>query len=511
MHLMSILSGILIGTSYIPFPPWALLFCLAPLWYILSRVNTIKKVFFYSFITQFVLTLIGMHWVTYTAHIFGGFNFGLSTLIMIVFAATAHLYYPIAACIWFYLKNKFKLSNTQSLFLIPSIHFLCESFYPSIFPWHLGYPWLWAELPIYQIADTIGFEGLNLLTLYLNAFVLWVVLNLKNKQLIKKPIVYVIFTLAFLFCWGVLKQKKWSSPESDFRITSIQANLTTDQAYKVYGSDKYVDKVLEKYFNLTQKAIDKDKLYENNSLIFWPETAMPFFMDEHKKTFQKTKVINFLNKNNVDVLTGAYSQQKDSKTQYVGIFLKNANESKIQTYRKRHLLAFGEYLPGASIFPKLKSLLPMVANFAKGEEINPFIYKDIKIGSQICYEGLFTDISGVMTKKGAHILANITNDSWYGTPFEPLQHLYMTLARAIEFRRPLVRVTNTGISTAILADGTILAASKSNEEWFHTYNIKFHKDAPFSTYQYLYKYFKYILFLLVLSLLGYKYVRTKKS
>ena len=60
---------------------------------------------------------------------------------------------------------------------------------------------------------------------------------------------------------------------------------------------------------------------------------------------------------------------------------------------------------------------------------------------------------------------NVTNDSWFGHTFQPYQHLYMTLARAIEIRRPIIRVTNTGITSAITADGTLLQQSPQQRPW----------------------------------------------
>ncbi|WP_374032435.1 hypothetical protein [Bdellovibrio bacteriovorus] len=62
--------------------------------------------------------------------------------------------------------------------------------------------------------------------------------------------------------------------------------------------------------------------------------------------------------------------------------------------------------------------------------------------------------------------------------FEPQQHLYMTLARAIEVRRPLVRSTNTGVSTAVLANGDVLQKSPLHEEWSGQFVIKYLKNAP---------------------------------
>lgn len=62
-------------------------------------------------------------------------------------------------------------------------------------------------------------------------------------------------------------------------------------------------------------------------------------------------------------------------------------------------------------------------------------------------------------------MVNVTNDSWFGIPFEPYQHLYMTLARGIESRRPLIRSTNTGITTFVTAYGDVAPLSPWQTEW----------------------------------------------
>ncbi|HMN67764.1 MAG TPA: apolipoprotein N-acyltransferase, partial [Bdellovibrionales bacterium] len=62
---------------------------------------------------------------------------------------------------------------------------------------------------------------------------------------------------------------------------------------------------------------------------------------------------------------------------------------------------------------------------------------------------------------------------WYGKWQQPMQHLYMTLARAIEVRRPLVRSTNTGITTVVLANGDILPLGPLHQEWFSLYEVPY--------------------------------------
>ncbi|MGH8560008.1 MAG: apolipoprotein N-acyltransferase, partial [Methylococcales bacterium] len=56
---------------------------------------------------------------------------------------------------------------------------------------------------------------------------------------------------------------------------------------------------------------------------------------------------------------------------------------------------------------------------------------------------------------------------------EPYQHLYMTLARAVEYRRPVIRATNTGISSVALASGEILNRSPMHQEWSGRYDVSY--------------------------------------
>jgi apolipoprotein N-acyltransferase len=99
------------------------------------------------------------------------------------------------------------------------------------------------------------------------------------------------------------------------------------------------------------------------------------------------------------------------------------------------------------------------------------------------------------------VIVNVTNDSWFGYAFEPYQHLYMTLARAIEFRVPLIRSTNTGISAAISASGEISEFSPRHQEWVGAFKVNY-KSAPEPTiYSYYAGYWPHILLLLLTVLL----------
>ncbi|MCS5579561.1 MAG: apolipoprotein N-acyltransferase, partial [Gammaproteobacteria bacterium] len=79
-RLMPILSGLFIGTSYIPFPPWASLFCFVPLWIYWNDCRTLRQVFIGGWVTGVVLALVGFNWVAHTLHEFAYLSWFLSAL-----------------------------------------------------------------------------------------------------------------------------------------------------------------------------------------------------------------------------------------------------------------------------------------------------------------------------------------------------------------------------------------------------------------------------------------------
>ena len=163
-------------------------------------------------------------------------------------------------------------------------------------------------------------------------------------------------------------------------------------------------------------------------------------------------------------------------------------------------------MPLGEQFPFLYKLLPFVGTYERGPgptvETVHLKDKNINIGPQICYESLDPGFSRSLAKKGVQIIINVTNDSWFGWWAEPYQHMIMTLARGVETRRPLIRATNTGISTAILADGEILQMSPIDQKWAHTFEIAFQKK-PSQSFYTLIGHFDWILWTFIWILFFY--------
>ncbi len=96
-----------------------------------------------------------------------------------------------------------------------------------------------------------------------------------------------------------------------------------------------------------------------------------------------------------------------------------------------------------------------MGDFAPGERTAPLVFQNSQVGILICYEIIFSSLVEERIGKGAEVIVNISNDAWFGNTSGPYQHLYLSVLRAVEQNRAVVRCTNSGISAFISPKGKI--------------------------------------------------------
>jgi apolipoprotein N-acyltransferase len=97
-----------------------------------------------------------------------------------------------------------------------------------------------------------------------------------------------------------------------------------------------------------------------------------------------------------------------------------------------------------------------------GSERTVFDLGGQKMAVVICYESIFPDEVRLFAARGAQVLVNMSNDTWFGDTGVPEQHLNMARMRAIENRRWLLMATNSGITAAIDPHGRVVARAPRN-------------------------------------------------
>jgi apolipoprotein N-acyltransferase len=86
----------------------------------------------------------------------------------------------------------------------------------------------------------------------------------------------------------------------------------------------------------------------------------------------------------------------------------------------------------------------------------PFEVAGERVAVNICYEDAF---GGELARRAAEstLLVNVTNDAWYGRSLAAEQHEQIAAMRAFETSRPMLRATNTGVTSIIDHRGVELA------------------------------------------------------
>ncbi len=101
-----------------------------------------------------------------------------------------------------------------------------------------------------------------------------------------------------------------------------------------------------------------------------------------------------------------------------------------------------------------------VGDFDTGDKGRTIKWQKSSIGILICYEIIFPALSRALVQNHASLLVNVTNDAWYGRSSAPYQHFSMSVFRAVENRRSIIRAANTGISGFIEPSGSVIETTQ---------------------------------------------------
>ena len=241
------------------------------------------------------------------------------------------------------------------------------------------------------------------------------------------------------------------------RVALVQGNIDQarkwDPAFQISTTKKYVD--------LTLAAAARQP-----ELIVWPETATPFYFGASPKLTRL--VTDTVQQAGVHLLVGSPSvdEAPGGLAYYNSAYLVTPEGRLSGRYDKAHLVPFGEYVPLKHLLSFVGKMVAQVGDFSPGEKGRTLAWGDGRppIGVQICFEIIFPGLSRSLVANGAGVLVNLTNDAWFGRSGAAFQHFSMTVFRAVENRRSLVRCANTGFSGFIDPVGRVVARTALFED-----------------------------------------------
>lgn len=338
-----------------------------------------------------------------------------------------------------------------------------------------GFPWtllayMWGNsLALSQMVAYVGSYGLSVLTVGCVALMGGVLIaHQRSYSMIRAVIIacsigIVVFTLCCVF--GRMRLDK-NPTQYHEKITVRCVQPAINQKEKI--NPNYALSHWDILWTLSHTPTPVQP-----TVVIWPEGALPWCItpDAHHALPEfKASVV---------LIGGDY---RDHAEKIYNALLVKDFKGIFPIYAKRHLLPFGEYVPGRTvleqILPKgfLRKITPGQRDFSNDFSSNISNGSTVLRNSPsilncrglppfrclICYESIFpgtirTSQNNQCNKKTEpQWILTITNDAWFGHSSGPYQHFLCSRFRAIEEGLPLVRVANTGISAIIDPMGRVL-------------------------------------------------------
>jgi apolipoprotein N-acyltransferase len=417
-----------------------------PLFWVLERAKTLRGAVFYGWLTGVAAHLIGFYWLVYTISVFGGFPFAVSVLVFLIYAGLQALQMALFALL-------VRSCGFGPLQIYPALFWVpLEFLFPLLFPWHIansqvGFSWF------IQTADLVGPYGASFIVMWSSA-ALYHAWTARAREGFRAflPFAYASLAVLVSIVYGVQRLDSVAEEMAGARklaVGAVQGNVDIDMKWNPVLAQKNLDK----HRDLTGQL-------DAVSLVIWPESAIEVLIPEELQALPSEVMPSFKSDRTFFIFGAKSFRGKPGRADMKAFntaFLTDAKGRVLGRYHKQVLLAFGEYLPFAKVLALLPAM-PFSDGFTAGS--GPVVFnlqRGVRVGSLICYEDLMPYLSRkFVSETRANLLVNLTNDAWYGKSVGPWQHLWLAQSRAIETRRSLLRVTNTGVTSLVNAKGEIV-------------------------------------------------------
>ena len=332
-----------------------------------------------------------------------------------------------------------------------------------------GFPWVLlgssqaTVIPVTQTASLAGVYGLSALLVLSSAAVVMAIAG-RGRQRVLLPAGTLVLAVA-LAAWGQWRVQEGSllRAGSPIRVALVQGNIRQDLKWDPAAAFN----VLTTHLALTHRGAD-----DGAQLVIWPESSTPFVFE--RDAAGRAAVVGAVRLRGIHLLFGSDQVEPGPPPAYFNAaFLLRPDGTIAATYRKMHLVPFGEFIPLKRLLFFVAPLVESLADFSPGREAVVMPIGANRLSTAICYEVVYPDLVAAFVRGGSQLLTTITNDAWYGESSAPYQHFEQASLRAVEQGRYLVRAANTGISGIVDPYGRVVASSRIFEETVLTGTVRF--------------------------------------
>ena len=374
------------------------------------------------------------------------------------------------------------------MIVLPTVWVAIEwlrSFFPIGNPLYLLGCVAYRDLNTIQFAEFTGVYGVSALIVVVNGTIYWAIAErhpLRAKLLVSTMLAGMVLTI---IGFGTARRLQLAGDraQGQVKVAMVQGNIPQT----VKWDPAALSSTFQVYIDSTEFAARGGA-----DLIIWPETATSFLFQPNdaypsvlsEQRQDRERLLELAHNIRKPILFGApaiYLHRGASLRNRA--YLVSDDGQIADYYDKIQLVPFGEYIPAKWVVGHYVHhiLVESIGEFTPGDGPVVFNVDGARLGVLICYESIFPDLARNAVRAGADILVNMTNDAWFGDSSAPYQLLAMTVMRAVENHKPLIRVGNTGVSAVITPTGEIVGATKIFTRVTEIQTVSWNKGHTFYT------------------------------
>jgi apolipoprotein N-acyltransferase len=458
---IALLASILLIISFPDFDLWPLAWmALIPLLLVVARRPRPVPCFCLGWLFGSVFFFGSCHWLTYSIIHFGGFSPWIAYPLLIPGALVLGIFPGTFTAV---LAQAIKRWGVAALFLAPL-------FWPSL-EWArlsvtgqlwnaIGYSQAF-QPPLIHPAKWGGVYAVGFLIALVNAAITYAALKRTWNAVLLSVVAILLLCIAPI---ATTAGEGLGDGTTEAVVIAIQPNVPMD----LIKSTAEMEQLRLRHFEMSEAALRN--LHDNKvlRLIIWPESPMNFTYGTDSQF--RERLTQFAKEHNASILLNSQEVAPNDGI-YNSAVLINEQGGLVAQYDKIRLLPFGEYVPLPQWLPGAGLIRGIVGDFTPGANYRLMPVGNVRAGVFICIESAYPSIARQFTSEGADVLINISNDGYLGPTAVMRQHLANAVFRAVENDRPLLRVTNTGITAFITPRGQVKDETRPFQQEVRTWTI----------------------------------------